>query len=104
MRLPEFKVSVDEGETIVTLNGRFVGRAWRADASWWWVCRYREVPKQFSDEESAKKHLLGILKMPLPEWAVKPTGSDPCCGDHGPMCDLYEDNGCCDRCPRWAKS
>jgi len=101
--LPEFKVSVDEHETVVTLNGRFIGRAWQeiSPDGWaggWWVCRYQEAPKPFPFETEAKQHLLGVMKMPLPDWAFPKT----CCAHHGLICDVSDqDDACCGDCPVW---
>lgn len=101
MSLPEFKVSVDTFETVVTLNGRFIGRAWQGSSTAWWVCRYQEDPRQFDDEVTAKQYLLGLLKMPLPDWALP---GAPCCAHHGLICDVSdESDGCCPRCPTWSK-
>lgn len=106
MSLPEFKVSVDTFEAVVTLNGRFIGRAWQGSSTAWWICRYQEDPKQFDDEVTAKQYLLGLLKMPLPDWATatppKPQYG-PCteCGVTNDECNaLCGERGiaCCGSC------
>lgn len=75
VKLPEFKVLVGDNETIVRLNGKKIGAAWgpSADGSGaWFAYRYGEDPARFADEATAKRHLLGLMNMPLPDWATNP--------------------------------
>lgn len=72
VKLPEFKVLVGDNETIVRLNGKKIGAAWgpSADGSGaWFAYRYGGDPARFADEKAAKSYLMGVMEMPIPDWA-----------------------------------